>query len=158
MDIDRLLGNRLLDRLLDPIITPLQNWLMEHPFWNWLFVHPLWLLGLIVLVLFLFAGLMGAIARLTEALWIAILQAPLKLAQWLFIGVIKLFRLPFAPKVTALTISSPNQHERLAMILDRLEALRQEQDELIQEVRSILALQNSDFGSDFGVEKMNVKN
>lgn len=135
MDLDRLFGNPL-GRLTNQVLQPTQDWLTVHPFWNWLLIHPLWLLGLVVLVLFLFAGLMGAMARLTEAIWLALLQAPIRLIQLVFMGVAKLLQMPFAPKVSP--APQPNPQERLTIILNRLENLRQEQDELLQEVRSIL--------------------
>jgi hypothetical protein len=136
MDIEQLLSDAIW-RLTDPVFQPVQTWLEMHPLWNWLLIHPLWLLGLIVLVLFLFAGLMGAIARLTEALWLALLQAPIRLVQLLFVSVAKLLKLPFAPKLSPVPPSHPQ--ERLTTILNRLEMLHQEQDELMQEVRSILS-------------------
>jgi hypothetical protein len=142
--IDRVFDNRpLVERLLEPLLTPLRDWLAVHPFWHWLLTHPLWLLGVIVLVLFLFAGLLGAIARLTEAVWLAVLQAPVRLVQLLFIGVAKLVQMPFTPRVTTATLDQPvsqsDSQERLTSILNRLDVLRQEQEELMQEVRSILA-------------------
>jgi hypothetical protein len=153
MMFDRVFDNRpFVERLLEPIFTPLQEWLAVHPLWNWLLTHPLWLLGLMVLMLFLLAGLLGAIARLTEAVWLAILQAPLRLVQLLFWGIVKLLKLPFTPRVLpampSRSTSAPvpplgNQLDiqaRLTVLLDRLDGLRQEQDELLQEVRSILAI------------------
>jgi hypothetical protein len=159
MMFDRVFDNRLLiERLLEPILTPLQEWLAVHPVWNWLLTHPLWLLGVLVLVVFLVAGLLGAIARLTEAVWLAILQAPLRLVQLLFVGVVKLLKMPFAPRIISTTagqpvhqiadppisptLNQPDAQERLTTILDRLDSLRQEQEELIQEVRSILAVRS----------------
>jgi len=142
MALDRLFSSPL-ERLTDQVLQPVQDWLTLHPFWNWLLIHPVWLLGVVVLVLFLFAGLMGAIARLTEAIWLALLQAPIRLAQLLFIGVAKLLQLPFTAKPKVSPASQPNSQERLTAILNRLENLRQEQDELLQEVRSILGETNS---------------
>ena len=144
MDIERFLGNQVgsqfFDRLLNPILMPLQEWLNTHPFWNWLLIHPLWLVAAIILLLFLLAGLLGAIARLTEKIWLAILQAPLKLIQLIWWGTIALFKLPFTPRATAVK-SLAAEPDRLAVILERLDAIRAEQDELLQEVRSILAVQ-----------------
>lgn len=150
MDIDRLLSNSLW-RLTDQFLQPLQAWLDVHPFWNWLLIHPLWLFCFIVLSLFLFAGLLGAVARLTEAIWLAVLQAPVRLAQLLFTGLIALLKLPFTPKLTP-TPATPPQ-ERLDTILNRLEALRQEQDALLQEARSILSTPNSSVH----LEKLKIK-
>lgn len=144
-----MLSYRLLQQLTHSVMTPFQEWLLAHPVWNWLFTHPVWLVGLIILSLFLFIGLLGAIAQLTETVWLAILQLPLKLVQLIFVGILALFRLPFRPKLTAAPSPNPEtQTERLTLILNRLEALRQEQDELLSEVRSILAIQASESNLD----------
>ncbi|GAB4378872.1 MAG: hypothetical protein Kow00121_31660 [Elainellaceae cyanobacterium] len=148
MDIGRSLSSGLSKQLIDPIISPLRDWLVSHPVWYWLFGHPLWLLGLVVLVLFLFAGLMGAIARLTEAVWLAVLQAPVRLLQWIFMGTLQLLKLPFSlqnstVKAEAPPVQSSNQQERLTTLLSRLEALRQEQDELMKEVQALVQTNSS---------------
>jgi hypothetical protein len=144
MDIERVLSYRLLQQmtqqLTSSILAPIQAWLLAHPMWHWLLTHPVWLLGLVLLFLFLLVGLLGAIAQLTEAVWLTILQFPFKLAQWVFVGVLMLVKLPFRSKLIASPQPSINPDERLTLILNRLEALRQEQDELFDEVRSILAL------------------
>lgn len=136
MDMDLFWGNSLLDRLLSSIRSPIQDWLMSHPFWNWWLTHPLWLLVAIVFALFLLVGLLGAIARLTEKIWLAVLQAPFQLTRWIFWGVLSLLQIPFTPKASA----TENQQERLLTLLNRLETMRQEQEDVLREVRSILAL------------------
>lgn len=157
MDIERVLNYRptqqLTQQLTSSFLAPIQEWLLAHPMWHWLFTHPVWLLGLVLLVLFLFVGLLGAIARLTEALWLAILQSPLKLAQWLFVGVLMLLKLPFRPKLVAAPQSATSPDERLSLILNRLEDLRQEQNELLDEVRSILALPQTETRDRLKIER-----
>lgn len=147
--MERFLGNQvgsqLFDRLFNPILVPLQDWLDTHPFWNWLLTHPLWLVAAMILLLFLLAGLLGAIASLTEKIWLAILQAPVKLVQLIWWGTIALFKLPFTPKTTAAK-SLTGEPDRLTIILERLEEIRAEQDELMQEMRSILAIQDQGKG------------
>lgn len=124
------------------ITAPIQDWLAVHPLWNWLFAHPLWLLGFGLFIIFLLSGLLRAIGRLTEWLWLAILRLPMRLTQWIFKGVsllvISLFGLkrPAPPPQIAST-------DRLIDIVNRLEALKQEQDELLQEVKSILAVRQT---------------
>lgn len=140
MDMERLI-NPMIDQLLSRIRLPIQDWLATHPLWNWLLTHPLWLLGTIILLLFLLAGLLGAIASLTEKIWLFVLQAPIRLMQLIFIGTLKLLKIPFLPRANSQK-STQSRPERLTVILDRLEALKQEQDALIQEVRSIVANQN----------------
>jgi hypothetical protein len=143
MDIEQMLSHRLFQQFINSITAPLQDWLLTHPLWNWLFTHPIWLLGLVVLSLLLFIGLISAVAHLTEAVWLAILQLPLRLVRWTFIGTVALFKLPFNPKFTIAPAPHPdNPTERLALILSRIETIHQEQNELLAEVRSILAAQS----------------
>jgi hypothetical protein len=97
----------------------------------WIAVHPLYDLGLGLAVLFLLAGLLKAIARLTERLWLALLQSPLRLGKWLLSRLAQLFKLRLAPEPVP---------DRLPEILTRLEALRQEQDALLHEAHRLLAL------------------
>jgi hypothetical protein len=66
------------------LLRPMQGWLAEHPLLGWLLGHPLWLLGLVVVGLLLFAGLWSAIARLTEGFWLALVQFPFRLSNWIF--------------------------------------------------------------------------
>jgi hypothetical protein len=147
MDISQLLGNRLIDGAVDAIATPILNWLAAHPLWQWLFSHPFWLLGIVLLAILLLAGLLGAIGRLTENLWMALLRFPFWLTQWLFKQSYRLFLRLLGRKDRAdradRALAPVNQQERLADILNRLDAIQQEQDALLQEVRTILAKETS---------------
>jgi urea transporter len=113
----------------------LQSWFEEHPIPAWLAAHPWVTVGLILLLILLLRGLLGAIARLVEQIWLAILRSPFVLGGWFLKLGSSLFNRPaFAsPESNPLT-----QQQRLATILDRLETLRQEQDDLLKEVRTIL--------------------
>ncbi|NJR50856.1 MAG: hypothetical protein HC780_16090 [Leptolyngbyaceae cyanobacterium CSU_1_3] len=74
-------------------------------------------------MLFLAWGLIRAIAYLSEQMWIFILQLPIKL---------------FTRK-SGFTVTYSDRKKQLINNLNRLEALRQEQDKLLQEVKAILA-------------------
>jgi hypothetical protein len=118
------------------IVAMVQTWLQNHPIMAWLVTHPLISTGILLSSLVLVRGLLGAIARLTERLWLTLLRAPMLFASWLFGAIVGLFR---QPVVAAVPIELPSPKQRLADILDRLEALKQEQDELLQEVRTLLS-------------------
>ncbi|MBD3883036.1 hypothetical protein IFO70_14825 [Phormidium tenue FACHB-886] len=137
--MNQLMLKQFFGSLWDSLTQPIQDWLLAHPYGNWLLMHPLWAIGLVLIVLLLLSGLFGAIAQLTQRLWIALLQFPVLLTRWIFVGTFQLgraiFQLKPAPAPTADT-----QQQRLAEILDRLEVLKQEQDELLQEVKQILAV------------------
>lgn len=125
----------------DTIVTSVQQFIHQHPNLAWIMTHPFWLVGLVLLALFLFWGLLQAITRLTERLWLAILQAPLKLTQW-FLGLLsRMFWRKSATPSTPTKSADPQQ--RLAAIVDRLEALRQEQEALMREMKEILAIRPS---------------
>lgn len=131
----------LMSGFWESITAPFQEWLSQYPVLVWLVGHPLWLLGAIVLVIFLLAGLLRAVASLTEKLWLALLRFPILLVQWLWQGSLFLLRRPFAPKPAIAQPRLLSSPDRLTELLDRLESLRKEQDELMQEVKTILATQ-----------------
>lgn len=126
----------------DAVGESIQSWLAEHPVLAWIIAHPLWTIALLVLTLFLCWSLLGAIAQLFQQAWLALLQAPLKLAQFLSR---KLFpqglwqSLPPRKESSLINLDSQQDlHEQLPKILKRLDALRQEQEALIKEMQSIL--------------------
>lgn len=124
----------------DAVGTSLQNWLTAHPLIHWVVDHPLWTVGLVVLTIFLFWGLLRAIARFIEQLWLVILRSPLLLFRWVLgMGTRTYQRLADAKD---LPVPAPVENQaRLTEILTRLEALRQEQDQLLQEVKTLLTVQ-----------------
>jgi cell division septum initiation protein DivIVA len=121
----------------DLVAHSAQTWIVEHPTIAWTIAHPLWSLALVLLVLFLGWSLLAAIASLTQRSFLFILQAPLKLIQLLLKAAFQLFR---GSNTSQLVASSPqqDQQKRLFEILSRLETLRQEQEILMGEIRSIL--------------------
>lgn len=133
-------SNTAVEALQQAISASFANWLKAHPILAWLITHPLLTLALFLLLWLLLGGLFRAIARLTEQVWLSLFQSPLKLGQWLIGRVpqplIRAFNLG-----TANPLSNPNdKEERLSSILSRLEEIKQEQDELWQEMTTILAL------------------
>lgn len=127
----------MIESLQDALTTPVQAWLKQHWLLDWLISHPLWLLASVMLALFLFSGLLRAMAGLTERFWLALLRLPVLLGRWVWLGSSLLFRPLFFP----LSKAEQPVPSRLAEVLARLEALRQEEHELIQEMKSLLSSQ-----------------
>jgi hypothetical protein len=121
-----------MDIISQPVINSIQTWLTHHPLMSWIFNHPFWAIALFLLTLLLSWGLLGALARSVQQLFFWLLQAPLQLLRWLFSLVFKGWRPKESP-----ALAEPDR-QRLTVALDRLEALRQEQDQLMQEVRAML--------------------
>jgi hypothetical protein len=122
------------------ITTPVQNWIDAHPVVAWTLEHPIWTIGLIVVAIFLFWGLLKAIASLSERIWILLLAAPLRLGRWLFQLGFSLFRLAPPQAITAQNQS--DERSQLINLLSKLETLKQEQDEIVKEIKAILAIEH----------------
>jgi hypothetical protein len=120
---------RFVNYVLAPVTESISDWLDTHSPWAWLFTHPIALVICALIALFLLSGLLSAIAQLTQRLWIGLLRSPLSLTRWIFGKGSQLVKRPFAEP----------QPDRLMVVLDRLESLKREEDELLQEVRSLLA-------------------
>jgi hypothetical protein len=122
-DIKRAVLNMGQDDLMRPSITA------------WLISHPLWALGGLLVSFVLLSGLLRAIAQSTEKLWTILLRAPFRLGRWSLNQVLRWLKLP-------LDKSDENQlHEKVA----RLEQLQQEQQQLLQEIKILMAQPQSGF-------------
>jgi hypothetical protein len=120
-----------MDIISQSLTHPFQGWLADHPVLAWVANHPLWSIALFFVTLLLFWGLLGAIARLIQRFWMWLLQAPLKFLRWIFGSLFK--------AIPVLKAEEPQEREqRLMAALDRLEALQQEQELLMQEVKTML--------------------
>ncbi len=153
-EVDKSLS-ALIERRLDTI----KVWIDAHPVISWATKALLWgvnhpiLSGIILLlVIFLLWQLFKAFGSIVEKGFLYILQAPFKLIYSLItsfkpLGNFRVGRLTikqheanvlnFNPEIS--TSISHEDKERLKSILTRLEAIRQEQNNLLQELRGILA-------------------
>jgi hypothetical protein len=122
------------DGLQSALLKPLQAWLLEHPVVAWLVLHPFWSLALVGLAILLFAGLWSAVARLTEGFWLTLVRLPFQLVTWLFTATTGLLVKRWAKA----TPQEPTS-DRLAEIMARLESLQTEQEDLLEEMRQLLA-------------------
>lgn len=132
----------------DSLTAPVQDWLSQYPWIGWLLANPGWLLVAVVFTLFLLSGLLRAVASLTEKLWLGLLRLPILLIQWVWQSSVGLMRRPLKPQIVSsslvnlpdrLTEATPDHPDRLTEVLNRLETLRREQDELMQEVKLLLS-------------------
>lgn len=144
---------------LDKQFDVVKHWMGFHPSFSWLgklfswgITHPIFSLIAIILGIFILRQFLKALARFLEQLFLFTLEAPFKFGQFLM----GLFLKPFSKLTGKRVTSQPqeanlmilngampgsiaqNQKERLIYILNRLEAIRQEQNQLLQEATSIL--------------------
>jgi hypothetical protein len=128
----------LLNSLWQSLVAPLQDWINQHPLVAGLVAHPLWLLAAVLLTVFLAAGLLRAVAGLTEQFWLLLLKLPIWGVQASWRGSILLLRLILP---AAKSSASKPASQRLSEVLTRLEALRQEENELMRELKLLLSAQ-----------------
>ncbi len=137
------LANGVAEGLQNTVVVSFQSWLVRHPVIAWMVHHPIPTLVLAVVLLLLFWGLVRAIAQLTERIWITILQVPLKLSLWCWAWITRpLQKLALAKPAQPAVVSPSTPQTQLVEILTRLEALYQEQSQLIKEFRTLVANQN----------------
>ena len=125
------LNQTLSDSIQASINSSLNSWVDKYPQLVWLINHPLQCFGILLLGLFLFSGLLGAISRVTEKFWLFILTYPFKIFSnsWMFISK-SLQKDDDSQKTEA--------QKRIAEILSRLESMRQEQTLLSQELEALI--------------------
>jgi hypothetical protein len=108
------------------------RWFQEHQLIWWLVSHPGWSLFILFLSIALFVGLLGAIGRGIEQLWIGLLRSPLRMIQptmnWLGQRITK--------QQSNISLSAPDP--QINVLVSRLCQIQQEQDKLMQELLKIL--------------------
>lgn len=114
----------LSDALTANVQNSVQAWIDVHPIFAWILLHPLWSMGIAIFVLWLAFSLLTALVDATAQLISSILKLPLT-------G----FKRLLLPR----RFVKPDSSQRFMEVLDRLEALRQEQDELLKQVKTMLA-------------------
>ena len=116
------------------ISTYISHWFEQHPYLAWSFAHPLPSLGLMLLLILSLLGLFGAIGRGVEQIWLFLLKTPFKLLQPIFKGIsVVLLRILGRDN----SIDPTPTPERIDIIVDRLQALSQEQEKLLKELATL---------------------
>jgi hypothetical protein len=111
------------------VSTYFNNWLGQHPYLAWSIAHPLFSCGLLLLAVGSLWGLFGAIGRGIEQIWLFLLKTPFKLLQPIF-G--KIWKISFGRLGNSTAVP-----ERIDLIVDRLQALSQEQERLLTELSTL---------------------
>jgi hypothetical protein len=119
------------------------NWLLAYPYLAWLISHPLPGLGLLLLTIFALGGLLKAIGRGFEQVWLFLLQTPFKLLRPAFrlIGR-SIFQIFGRNHSSRSQVADPailnGQPEQIDQILDRLQTLHHEQQDLVAKLATLI--------------------
>jgi hypothetical protein len=119
------------------------HWLSAHPYLVWLISHPVPGLGLLLVIIFAVSGLLKAIGRGFEQVWLFLLKTPFKLLQPIFRliwgSVLRIFGHNNSSGAQSASQVVPNtQPEQIDRILDRLQVLHQEQQQLVAELTTLI--------------------
>lgn len=135
--------------LQNAISSLISDWINAHPKLFWLVSHPFISLALLFVAILVISGLLKALSQFFEKGWLVILQAPVRFVRFIFISVYQFIRslstrnnlvIESIKPVDLQPLSSQSlaHKKRLAEIISRLDALNQEQKQLMQEAASIL--------------------
>jgi hypothetical protein len=109
----------------------LSQWMGQHPYFAWSIAHPVLSLGLVLIAIFLLWGLIKAIGRGVEQIWLFLLKTPFKLLQ-------PMFRPIWGSIWRRIGHTGDSElSARSEQIIDRLHALNQEQQSLLQELATL---------------------
>ncbi|MBW4663432.1 MAG: hypothetical protein KME01_04400 [Chroococcus sp. CMT-3BRIN-NPC107] len=127
------------------------NWLQAHPvifrIFNsiiWAVDRPILSLGIIILTIAASLSIFKALNRLLEMVGLSLLKAPFKLIESGFklgqLGIQHVLTENNTSDSDARIVAAQNSQQRLAEISQRIQMLQKEQNELLREAATILAL------------------
>jgi hypothetical protein len=121
------------------------QWFEQHPTLAWSIAHPIPSLVLLLLAVFSLWGLIKAIGRGIEQMWVFLLKTPFKLLQPIFRVIWGSLQRGFGyNKYSGTQITKKTDHnfnpDRIDRIVGRLQTLNQEQDLLLQELSTLTNL------------------
>jgi hypothetical protein len=124
------------------IATYFSQWLTAHPYLAWIISHPLPSLGLFLLTIFSLWGLIKAIGRGIEQIWLFLLATPFKLLLVIFKPIWSSIRRIFGhnnanDEQQSSLVMSNTAPEQIDRIIDRLHRLNQEQEILLRELSTL---------------------
>jgi hypothetical protein len=116
------------------------QWLGQHPYLAWALSHPIPSLLLLLLAIFSLWGLIKAIGRGIEQIWLFLLKTPFRLLQPIF-GLIwrSIDRIFGHNNPSTAQLTKTTTPERIDRIVDRLQTLAREQEALLEELSSLTA-------------------
>jgi hypothetical protein len=127
----------------DAVANYFSQWLVAHPYLAWSLAHPLPSLGVLLLIIFSLWGLIKALGRGIEQIWLLLLTTPFKLIQPLFRPIWSSIwsiggHNKNSVKQPSLTSSATPSSEQIERIIDRLQNLNQEQETLLRELSTLV--------------------
>lgn len=151
------LSSSLAVKVQNTITPPISQWINSHPFAIWLLNHPLITLGIGLLVIFMLLGFLQIVSNFAKAVCLFILTSPFKILKsiWSLLNKSESLetRLTVHKNLSSNNYSSSNltlrdyssrridNENRLINILIRLEEMKAEQNQLLQEATEIIQSQ-----------------
>ncbi len=130
------LNHTLSEGIQASINSSLNTWIADYPRLVWLVNHPLQSLGLLLLGIFLFSGLLKAVSNLSEKFWVVLFSSPFKLVSS-GLGLISKSSQGKEKKLEDI-LRGNNRQTRITAIISRLEVMKKEQSLLLEELASLI--------------------
>jgi hypothetical protein len=119
------------------IDSSFSKWGDSYPLFVWATSHPTLAIALGILILLLLSGLIAAVSRITEKLWVFIFTSPFKLIAFIWRLFLTVFSNIFH-KDREKRKNLSQTKTQIKLVLNRLEANKQEHNLLMQELEVLL--------------------
>jgi len=132
------LSHTLTEGIENGINSYVTDWMNHHVILAWLLTHLLYSIGILLVSIVLILGLFQALGGLIVKGWMAVLVSPVTLMRSLLPKTVKLTATNNKNGFLSPKSDSEDPKERCKTILHRLNEIKQEQDNLLQELAKIL--------------------
>jgi hypothetical protein len=113
----------------EAIDSSIKNWLQSHWPWGWIVTNPGLSFLLLLLLIILFWGLLGALGRGVQQGWIWVLRSPLKVLGLLHLKADRLLK----------QNRLPNREQKIAAVIQQLTENQEKQLKLLTELNNLVA-------------------
>ena len=124
-----------------PLGVSINNWLELHPVMLWIVSHPLISLVIAIVAIVLLLGLIKAIIKLVEKMWLNIFKAPFLSIQSIFNKKSKsVAKEPIEVESTPIVetpVEETEKSSQLDKILERLNTIEREQKLILKEIATM---------------------
>ncbi len=113
----------------EAIDSSIKDWLQSHWPWGWIVINPGLSFLLLLLLIILFWGLLGALGRGVQQGWIWVLRSPLKL-----LGIMQMKSGGFWHKIRL-----SNREQAVESVIEQLVENQQQQAQLLAKLAALVA-------------------
>jgi len=122
------ISQKVLESLEGKLLTGWNAWTTQHPLVARAIEHPVLTAMVVFVILVLFVSLLQALGQLVVDVWLVVLRSPVRLVDWVWRG----------GKDLTTELLQGDKEKRKTEVLERLQELREEQQQLLEELKRLL--------------------